>query len=77
MCSNSEGTMTNMVIIPIHGQNLLRLFLSGTRRPIALKFHILQFQTIRFIQMINLTIGLFIQCDSGPHCPSIMKLPNN
>ena len=36
--SNSSGLTTNMAVIPVHGKKPLKLFSSGTSRPVALNF---------------------------------------
>ena len=37
VCSNGPGHMTNMAAMSIYGKNPLKIFFSGTKRPMTLK----------------------------------------
>ena len=55
--TNCTGHMTKMSITPIYGKNLLHIFLSGTKRPMAVglgMYSIGDVGSTRFAQMINL-----------------------
>ena len=38
MCSNGRGRVTKMAAMPIYGKNLKKVFFSGTKRLMTLKF---------------------------------------
>ena len=58
ICTNCTGHMTKMATTPIYGKNPLNIFLSATKRPMALGLKVVcsigDVGPTRFAQMMNL-----------------------
>ena len=52
--TNSNGHMAKMAAMPIYAKNLLKIFFSGTERPVALGLSIGDVGPAMFAQMMNL-----------------------
>ena len=60
--SNGPGHMTKMASMPIYGKNLKKIFFSGAKRPMTLKF-VMQHRVLEYYQVCsNDDPGLTLTC---------------